>query len=149
MKRHWIEYCPAWTPQPMSYWVHIETDGKPWLESSAFEPPLPKPVPGRGWPVYFVECDGFTFTFASLAEIEVCLSTLSKKVLPTTLRLSAERGTGMGPNSHWLSRLPKGMKPWRYREKAVRCLTAAKADFEKETAECPKRRSPRHKPIAN
>lgn len=117
----------------MTFWVHIEADGKAWYAAEKFDPPAPKPVPGRGWPVYFVEFDGFTFRFASLAELAVCVAILSRKVLPTTRQLSAERGTTAGPNSHWLSRMPKGTKSWRYRERAVRYLLEARENFVRET----------------
>jgi hypothetical protein len=132
VKRHWIEYTTHWTPQPLSYWVHREADGKHWREAEAHEPPLPGPVPGKGFAVYFVEVDGFVFRFASLAELDECVRVLSQRVLPTSRRLSEERGTGYGPNNHWLSRLPKGMKSWRYRQKAVKCLQAARQEFESE-----------------
>lgn len=82
--------------------------------------------------MFMVEFDGFTFRFASLAELDVCVATLSQKVLPTTRRLSAERDTEMGPNSHWLSRLPKDTKSWRYREQAVRYLMETREDFIRE-----------------
>ena len=114
MKKHWIEYSDEWHPGPMSYWVHIETGGD-WHSSTNHEPPLPGPKPGKGYPQFFVEFDGFTFDFASLDELRVCISTLGQKLLPTTKRLSQERRGGMGPNSHWLSRLPAKTKPWRYR----------------------------------
>jgi hypothetical protein len=133
MKKHWIEYRKSWTKEPMTFWVHIEAGGKPWCEAESFNPPAPKPVPGRGWPVFLVEFDGFTFRFASLAELDVCVATLSRKVLPSTRRLSAERGTRVGPNSHWLSRLPRGTKSWRYREKAIRYLVEARQDFVRQT----------------
>jgi hypothetical protein len=135
VKRHWIEYADHWTPQPMSYWVHKEADGKHWYEAEVFDPPLPRPVPGRGFPVYHVELDGFVFRFASLAELDACIRTLSHKVLPTSRRLSEERGTGYGPNNHWLSRLPKGTKSWRYRQRAVKYLQEARAQFGRETGQ--------------
>ena len=133
MKRHWIEYAEAWTPQPMSFWVHRETDGRSWRAAQAFDPPLPRPVAGKGFPIYFVEVDGFVFRFASLAELDTCVAILSQKLLPTSRRLSEERGTGYGPNNHWLSRMPKGTKSWRYREKAVRVLGEARKQFVVET----------------
>ncbi|MBM0744484.1 hypothetical protein JOY44_23225 [Phormidium sp. CLA17] len=134
MKKHWIEYRESWARhEPMTFWVHVEADGKAWYNAEEFDPPAPKPLPGRGWPVYCVEFDGFTFRFASLAELDVCVATLSRKILPTTRRLSTERGMSAGPNSHWLSRMPKGTKSWRYREKAVRYLTEAREDFVRET----------------
>ncbi|MGC1274822.1 MAG: hypothetical protein WBC44_14035 [Planctomycetaceae bacterium] len=132
MKRQWIEYRDEWSREPMTYWVHREADGKPWYEAEVFDPPRPVPVPGRGWPVYFAEIDGFTFRFASLAEMEVCIETLSRKVLPTTRRLTEERATCYGPNHHWLSRMPKGTKSWSYRQKAVTYLRMAKRQFEQE-----------------
>ncbi len=119
----------------MSYWVHVEVDGKHWLDAREFVPPLPLPVAGRGYAGFFVELDGFTFYFASLAELDHCVEILSQRVLPTSRRLSEIRGTGYGPNNHWLSRLPKGTKNWKYRQKAVKYLSEARADFEKETGE--------------
>lgn len=116
----------------MTFWIHAATDGKPMHQALQFDPPAPKPVPGRGWPIYFVEFDGFTFRFASLLELDACVATLSQKLLPTARRLSALRGTTMGPNSHWLSRLPKGTKSWRYREPAVAYLNQAKEAFLRE-----------------
>ncbi|MDQ3904101.1 MAG: hypothetical protein M3300_01295 [Actinomycetota bacterium] len=134
MKRYWIEYTPTRTTSPMTYWVHVPTDGRPWYQAAMFAPPLPRGIGGKGYPLYAVEIDGFTFRFASLAELRVCITTLGQKHLPTTIRLSAGRG-GAGPNSHWLSRLPKETKSWRYREQAVRYLQKALADFEQVSEE--------------
>lgn len=118
----------------MTYWVHREVDGKSWYDAEVFDPPRQKAVPGRGYPVFKVELDGFTFEFASLAEIRVCIKTLQEKLLPRTIDLSRERGTTLGPNSHWLSRLPADVMPWRYRKKAVTYLGKALVVFERETA---------------
>lgn len=117
----------------MSYWVHIEADGRHWSAAKQFEPPLPGPVPGKGFPTYFVEVDGFVFRFASLAELDACAAALSQKALPTSRCLSEERGTGYGPNNHWLSRLPKGVTSWRYRQRALRVLEKARKSFAQET----------------
>ncbi len=137
MKKHWIEYADRWRPGPMSYWVHVETDGRPWHAASQFAPPLPGPVAGKGYARFFVEFDGCTFEFASLDELRVCISTLGQKLLPTTIRLSQQRGGGMGPNSHWLSRLPAKAKPWRYRRRAVAYLTKSLEFFQtKLTRHC-------------
>ncbi len=95
-------------------------------------PALQPVVPGRGYPIFYVELDGFTFEFASLAEIRACIETFEKKVLPRTLDLSRMHGGGAGPNSHWLSRLPKGVKSWKYREKAVAYFQKSLDDFEQE-----------------
>ena len=60
MKRHWIEYTERWTPGPMTYWVHIPSHDDP----DKLVPPPPAMVPGKGYPVYYVEVDDFTFQFA-------------------------------------------------------------------------------------
>jgi len=132
MKRHWIEYRPTRTHGPMTYWVHREADGKFWYESQRHDPPLEPAVPGEGFPVFFVEYRDFTFMFASLAEIRVAIDTLGRKLLPTTIRLTEERGDGVGPNQHWLSRLPGAVTSWRYREPAVEYLKVALRAFEKQ-----------------
>lgn len=132
MKKHWITFTEEWQAGPMSYWVHIEADGKNWYAAKEFKPPKPKPVPARGYPVFHVEFDGFTFQFQSLDELRVCIDTLAKKVLPTSARLSAERGTGYGPSNNWLNRLPRKVKPWRYQQRAIVYLQKSLADFEAE-----------------
>ena len=126
MKRQWIEYGESWKPEPLSYWVHIEVDG-------FHDPPLPKPVPGKSYATFFVELDGFTFRFASLGELDHCVDILSRRVLPTSRRPSEIRGAGYGPNNHWLSRLPKGTKSWKYRQKAVSYLKEAREVFARES----------------
>ena len=118
----------------MTYWVHREVDGKPWYDAEDFDPPRQKVAPGRGYPVFKAEIDGFTFEFASLPEIRACIDTLGEKLLPTSLKLTRKRGSARGPNTHWLSRLPKDVKSWRYREKAVTYLRKALADFEGKLA---------------
>lgn len=135
MKRYWIEYSEEFSRSPMTFWVHKEIGDGPWYQAIDFDPPLPKPVPGKGFANYFVECDGFTFQFSSLDEMNEAIEVLSKKNLPTSRQLSERRGTTKGPNSHWLSRLPGSVKPWRYREKAVKVLSDAIVEFRKQ-AQC-------------
>lgn len=113
----------------MSFWVHRPADRKPWYDSKEFDPPV-NPVPGKGYPHYYVEVNGFVFRFASLAELSVCISTLGKKHLPSTDRETQDLGTG--PGKHWLNKLPAEVKPWRYREKAVAYLKKALSEFENE-----------------
>lgn len=55
---------------------------------------------------------------------------LAQKHLPTTIRLSALPQSSRGPNSHWLSRLPGELKPWRKREKVLPLLDAGIAALE-------------------
>src|SRR5260221_8281385 len=88
MTKHWIEYSPSWRPGPMSFWVHAETESVPWNQAQRFDPPAPEPVPGKGFACFFVEIDSASLYFSSLSELQVCISTLSQKVLPSNLILT-------------------------------------------------------------
>jgi hypothetical protein len=133
MKRHWIEYGENWIASPMSYWVHIEADGSVWGQAGRFDPPKPRPVAGRGYPLFYVEVEDFLFHFASLDELRVCIGTLSERVLPSTLRATKERGEGaIGPNGHWLSRLPARLLGWPRRQRVVKYLEICLLDFVKK-----------------
>lgn len=116
----------------MAFWVHIEADGKPWYKSEAFDPPLPRVIPGKGYALYFVEIDSALLWFSSLAELRVCIETLSQKALPTSTNLSQKRGAGYGPSNHWLNRIPLRSMAWPYRRKVIKYLKTALADFEKQ-----------------
>ena len=131
MKKHWIEYREKWMASPISYWVHREKDSQYWREATKFDPPLPRPIPGEGYSYYYVEIDGFTFGFASFAEIDHCITILSQKLLPTTPSLREARDTTL-LNRHWLSRLPGKVKSWKYRQKAVKYLSLARQEFARE-----------------
>ena len=130
VKRHWIEFADEPTAGPMTHWVHTGPHGRSTRAAGQTPPPMPGPVPGRGFALLHVEYQGFTFTFASLDELDLCVDTLSRRVLPTSIRLSAEHGSGAGPNSHWLSRLPARVTSWKYREGAAAYLRKARLDFE-------------------
>ncbi len=119
MKKRRIVYYPTRQEGPMTYWVHLPADGLPWREAQVFDPPLPKPVPGRGFPVFLIEYDGAVLWFASLDQLRVCIDTLSQRVLPSNLRLTRRRGSGYGPSNHWLNRLPLRAMTWPYRQKVV------------------------------
>ena len=108
----------------MAYWVHIEQDGLAWYRAEAFAPPAPKPEGRAGFPVLCIESQGFVFRFTSKEQLAECIDVLGRKPLPTSRRLSARRGGGHGPNSHWLSRLPGHIKAPKARERAVADLQA-------------------------
>jgi hypothetical protein len=126
MKRSWIEYSKEWRQSPMSFWVHRATDGKAWHQAKEFNPAMPRPVAGLGYPYFFVECDGFIFEFASLDEIDACVARLSQRHLPDT----EQEAKGMsGPGAFWQNKLPKSVLSWRYREKAVKYLRQCRELF--------------------
>jgi hypothetical protein len=118
MKRYRVEYVETWQRGPMSPYVHQET---PWLHQPVVYPP-PRPVAGKGFARYFVEIDGFTFYFASLDELRVCIDTLSVKLLT--------RQTGiLDAYGHWLGTLPGWTRKWKYRQRAVVYLKEALEAF--------------------
>lgn len=117
---------------PISYWVHcgVNEDDISYLNCIEFNPPFPKKDPLRGFPFLLVEVSGFQFEFASSLELAHCIEVLEQKNLPTTTSLSNDRGTGYGPNNHWLSRLPGKLKSWSKREKVLSALSKAKKESE-------------------
>lgn len=128
MKRRRIEYREHWyKSSPMAYWVHLAVDNNFWAaDATLFEPPAPSPIPGKGFPVYFVEFDGFVFCFSSLDEMDVCISTLGQKNLPN---VESEWRGRTGPGAHWLNRLPGHVLPWTYRKQAVEYLKESRDEF--------------------
>jgi len=115
----------------MTFWVHRAADGKPWYRAQRFDPPAPRPLPGRGYPYFFVELNGFTFEFASLDEIDFCIARLGHRHLPDT---GPETSGVSGPGAHWQNKLPKETLTWRYRQKAVKYLAKCRAEFERSLA---------------
>jgi len=132
MKRYRIEYTLRWSPAPMSFWVHVEQRPRRRSQARIYDPPLPFPVPGKGYARFFIEVDGLTFEFASFRELDVCIRTLSQRHLPSTERETETRRTG--PGKHWLNRLPAGTHSWTYRQKAVKALREARKAFATELA---------------
>ncbi len=132
MKNYEISYSDDWRSFPMAYWVHIENDGKPWFASEEFTPPAPKKEVNGRYKVYSIEVDGFTFVFSSMEQLDHCIEILSRKLLPTTGALSEKRPGHMGPNTHWLSRLPAHVKPWTYRQKAIKHLTKVRDELNEQ-----------------
>lgn len=127
----------------MTYWVHVEADGKPWYDAEYFIPEKPRPVPAKGFPNFYVEIDGVTFVFSSMDEIRELIRIFEIKVMPSSQKLVGLRyGTSNrskwnpGTNRHWLSRLPAQTKSLRYRSKAVNYFKQALVEFGKEIERC-------------
>jgi hypothetical protein len=131
MKRCWIEFTETWRHGPMTFWVHRAADGKQWYRARQFNPPAPLPVPGRGYPFFFVEVDGFVFEFASLDELDFCIARLGLRHLPDS---EPETHDVSGPGAYWQNKLPKAVLSWRYRQKAVKYLAKCRAAFERTLA---------------
>ena len=63
-----LEYRDKPGLSPLTPWVHRAIDG-PYWKATVFDPPLPKPVHGKGYPVWFVDHRGRSLVFASPEEI--------------------------------------------------------------------------------
>lgn len=122
LKKSTVIYCSEYQVTPVSFWAHRHFDADSWISAKTFDPPLPAPVPGRGWAQLVVEFDGIELRFSSAAELDHVVDILSRNPLPTTRRLSELRGTAAGPNTHWLSRLPSIAKPLGFRRRLVAYL---------------------------
>lgn len=116
---HHFSFVSHWQHAPLAYWVHVP-DG-----AGGFMPPAPQPIPHRGYALLHVRCGAHELVFSSAAQLAHGIEVLARKPLPTTRQLSALRGSGAGPNGHWLSRLPAKLKAPRERAVMVDALRAA------------------------
>jgi hypothetical protein len=134
--RHWFEYDTDWRGYPGAQWAHKNKDGAFWVNATEFDPPAPVPVPHKGYLVLCVEVHGFVLRFSSKEQLVQCLDVLSMNPLPTTRRLCAQYGSGHGPNSHWLSRLPAKTKSAKGRARAVAALRQVAEQLAGQWREC-------------
>jgi hypothetical protein len=130
MKQYEIKYVPQEQRlSPMTVAIHKSNDGKYISDPQAqLTPPLPKEVPGKGFPALFVEVEGFTFHFASRAELNRCIEILAQKHLP-----SLHEEMQSQKNQHWLNRLPAEVKAWNHREKIVKYLEEVRQNIIKKS----------------
>lgn len=112
-----------WLHFPLAPWVHLPIAGEP----GQFEPAAPLPILHKGYAVLRVEYGQHEFAFSSPEQLQHFIEILSKKPLPTSRQLSALRGQNVGPNGHWLSRLPAELKSPAARNLLVRHMQAVQA----------------------
>lgn len=106
---------------PITPWVHTGLDGS-WWRASRFDPPMPGPVHGKGYPLWTLEHRGRSLIFASPEEIAHVVDVLGRRILPSSRELGRPH---LAVNSHWLSRLHASFKPWKVRQEMVKRLKAA------------------------
>lgn len=109
---------PDWRSAPIAYWVHIPTS----TDFNIYIPRAPKNIPHKGYAVLRVNFTGYELQFSSPEQLEHCIEILSRKPLPNSKTLSARRGGTVGPNGHWLSRLPAKLKSPKKRFRLVEYL---------------------------
>ena len=115
-----ITFEKDWRSAPLAFWVHIPIEGA----IDKYEPAAPIPFPNKGYAFLRFDFEEYELQFSSLPQLEHFIKVLSLKPLPTSRRLSNQRGSSAGPNGHWLSRLPAKLKSPRKREKLVAALQA-------------------------
>lgn len=109
---------------PLSYWVHLPVPGQP----DVWDPPSPPCIPHKGYVFLHVEFEKHELLFSSPAQLDHFIAVLASKPLPTTRYLSGLRNAPVGPNGHWLSRLPAALKAPRKRAKLVQAMQAVHAE---------------------
>jgi len=107
-----------WLTAPLAIWVHVPVGG----QAGAWSPPAPQALANKGFPVLRVAFHRHELVFSSPAQVAHIIDVLASTPLPTSLQLSARRGIPMGPNGHWLSRLPAELKSPKLREKLLEHL---------------------------
>jgi len=112
-----------WRSAPVAFWVHVPA---PATEREC-SPPAPEAIPHKGYLFLHVEVEGFDLQFSAPAQLDHFIEVLASRPMPTSRQLSSRRGLPVGPNGHWLSRMPAKLKAPRNREKLVRALRIIRA----------------------
>lgn len=113
---------PDWRTAPLAFWVHVPVEGS----ATECAPPAPVAVLHKGFIFLHVDVAGVDLQFSSLAQLNHFIEVMEAKPLPTSRQLSRKRALPVGPNSHWLSRLPAKLKAPRERVKLVGKLRAVR-----------------------
>jgi hypothetical protein len=111
-----------WRHAPLAFWVHLPAPGS----TGTFEPPAPREIPHKGYAVLRVQFEKHELQFSAPEQLDHFIQILSSRPLPTTQQLSSRRGLPVGPNGHWLSRLPAALKAPKKRAKLVEALRAVR-----------------------
>ena len=122
MSKYNIIYNKDYQSSPLSFWVHHDIDSEVWEYASNYEPEFPKAIVSKGFPMLIVDALGHELRFSSIQEIKHFIEVVKQKNMPTSSQLASKRPKSTGLNSHWLSRLPAKLKPWRNRKKYIPIL---------------------------
>ena len=112
---------PDWRTAPLAFWVHVPVVG-----STKCIPPAPVAVLHKGFMLLHVDAADVDLQFSSLAQLDHFIEVMAARPLPTSRELSRKRELSIGPNSHWLSRLPAKLKAPTERAKLVSRLRAVR-----------------------
>lgn len=117
-----IEYSEKRISSPISFWVHKPIDSDAGSTALQFDPPFPKRIIYKGYPIYKIKYRGHELYFCSCEEMEHCIGILSNKVLPTTQALAEEGGYPGYQHIHWLTKWPGDIKSWKDRKEIIKLL---------------------------
>jgi len=112
-----------WRNAPLAYWVHVPVQ----RSDDLFDPPAPPIIPHKGYALLRVQFENHELQFSSPAQLVHFVDVMSTKPLPTSRQLSSRRGMNVGPNGHWLSRLPAELKSPCKRDKLLQVLCEVRA----------------------
>lgn len=121
MKSATLSYHREFPWAPMSGWAGARRggwrqEGKP---GGQFRTPRwvqhPFYFQRKLWCQLSVHFDGVDLVFAMPAELDLFIEVMSQNPLPSGWRLLKGLPRGR-PNNHWLSRLPREAKPWKFRQ---------------------------------
>ena len=106
---------PDWRTAPLAFWVHVPVGGS----DTEYVPLAPVEVLHKGFMILHVDAADVDLQFSSLAQLDHFIEVMAAKPLPTSRQLSRKRELPVGPNTHWLSRLPARLKAPKERMKLV------------------------------
>jgi hypothetical protein len=121
-----LSFEPDWRRAPLAFWVHIPVPGS----STDYIPAAPVAVLHKGFVFLHVDADDVNLQFSSLAQLDHFIDVLDSKLLPTSGQLSRKRALPVGPNGHWLSRLPAKLKRPKERAKLVSGLKTLRGQLQ-------------------
>lgn len=113
---------PDWRTAPLAFWVHVPVAGS----NTECLPSAPVEVLHKGFMVLHVSAADVDLQFSCLAQLDHFIEVMAAKPLPTSRQLSKKRELPVGPNSHWLSRLPGKLKAPKERAKLISRLRAVR-----------------------
>ena len=114
-----------WRKAPLAFWAHLPVPGT----AKECIPPSPEAIPHQGYLFLHVEFETYDLQFSALAQLDHFIDVMASKPLPTSRQLSLRRGLPIGPNSHWLSRLPSTLKSPRKRERLIQLLRTVRSQI--------------------
>jgi len=123
--RFHFTFEPDWRTAPLAFWVHVPMEGS----TTECVPKAPVAVLHKGYLFLHVDAAGTDLQFSSLAQLDHFIDVMQTTPLPTSRHLSSKRGQPVGPNSHWLSRLPARLKATKVRGKLVSGLRDLRQDL--------------------